>query len=228
MKNKWLLRTCVVCHHPSNGAQDLCKACASYLPIIEQGCQRCATPLPCSHDSMICGHCLKTPPPFDALYTLYHYKQPVTRWILDLKFNYQLLYAKLLGEQLLEKIQSTWYTAPPLPDLIIPVPLHPHRLRERGFNQAVEIARPIAKALQIPLSTNIIQRIKPTLPQATLSSDARRDNIEHAFAVTSTISQKHIALIDDVVTTGNTVIELSRTLKRHGIQKIDIWCIARA
>jgi ComF family protein len=225
----WLLPyTCILCHQPSQHEQDLCNRCYQTLPLIKSACQHCAIPLPETTSTLVCGQCLQQVPPFDLTYALYLYQFPVNQIILDLKFNQSLINARVLGELLTEKIQHTWYSQRPLPDIIIPVPLHPVRLKERGFNQALEIARPIAQSLKLPINREACQRTKPTAAQATLSPAERRKNIKQAFTVTQDFTQQRIAVIDDVITTGHTVTELCQTLKRHGAQAIDVWCCARA
>jgi ComF family protein len=125
-----------------------------------------------------------------------------------------------------EKVRRYYQNQNP-PDCIIPVPLHPLRLKQRGFNQALEIARPIAKKLKIPIDTTHCLRIVATLPQAAISATARKHNIKNAFIVNPLLKAKHVAIVDDVLTTGSTVTELAQRLKKSGVQKIDIWCCAR-
>jgi ComF family protein len=114
------------------------------------------------------------------------------------------------------------------PDCIIPVPLHSRRLRERGYNQALEIARPLAKHLNIPIDVTSFRRIKATVPQAMLSYDDRANNIRGAFAINKAISYKHIVVIDDVITTGATITEFCKTLLQSGDVTIEVWALARA
>jgi ComF family protein len=115
-----------------------------------------------------------------------------------------------------------------LPDLLLPVPLHYKRIAERGFNQALEIARIIAKSLQIPIDAKSCIRVRNTAAQAELKSDKRKANVARAFQCIKPIAAKHVAIVDDVVTTGNTVRELSKVLHKAGVERIDVWCIARA
>lgn len=225
----WLLPYhCLLCgDEASEQQQDLCGACFHELPILSQACVRCAAPLFFSKNDGICGDCLKDPPHFEVVHTLFFYQAPMTNLILQLKFNHALTHARLFGEWLTKKIQHTWYLDQPLPDCIIPVPLHPKRLRERGFNQALEIARPIAKTLQLPLFSDTCQRIKYTEAQATLLSKRRKKNVRGAFHSETDFTGQHIALVDDVMTTGYTIRELSRVLKKQGARRIDVWCCAR-
>jgi ComF family protein len=112
--------------------------------------------------------------------------------------------------------------------VIIPVPLHKKRIRQRGFNQALEIARPIAKGLDIPILGNVIQRTKYTQAQSLLSAVERRKNLRRSFAVVKPITADHIVLLDDVVTTGTTVYELAILLKKQGVKTVGVWAVARA
>jgi len=175
-----------------------------------------------------CGTCLRSPPPFHRVHALYHYESPLVPLLLQLKFHQKLNHAPLFGALLVEQVKNQWYCNKPLPTLLIPVPLHVDRLKERGFNQALEIARPIAAHLQLPLSVNRVQRIKPTVAQTTLAPQERMTNMRNAFKVTKTLKHRHIAIIDDVMTTGNTIISLCKTLKKAGATTIDVWCVARA
>lgn len=115
-----------------------------------------------------------------------------------------------------------------LPQAIIPVPLHHKRQRDRGFNQALEIARPVARALKIPLNFKSCHRIRSTMAQSTLNAEKRRANIRGAFKIKEKLNIRHVAIIDDVITTGQTVNELSRMLRQHGVNNIEVWSIARA
>lgn len=115
----------------------------------------------------------------------------------------------------------------PVPDSIIPVPLHPTRLIYRGYNQSIELARPLAKQLGVKMNIRLCKRTRYTAPQTTLSIRQRRSNVRNAFSVTDSTPYKHVLLIDDVITTGSTIIELSRMLYRAGVKKIDVLACAR-
>jgi ComF family protein len=224
----WLLPyTCILCHQNSQCSRDLCFNCYQELPHLTLTCPRCALPLKEVGPNILCGHCLRYNPPFIETYALFYYEPPITRLILELKFNQNLAHARVLGELLTEKIHTQWYCNQSLPKLIIPVPLHPKRIQERGFNQAIEIARPIARALQLPLDTQSCQRIRHTAAQATLSASERLQNIKNAFHVSRNLNQQSIAVVDDVITTGHTVMEFCNTLKKNGAGPISVWCCAR-
>jgi ComF family protein len=174
-----------------------------------------------------CGTCLRYPPPYERTYALFPYQAPIERMITRLKFQHQLSDARALGELLLQRIQTVWYSQQRLPDLILPIPLHPQRMRERGFNQAIEIARPVAKALAVPLDLQGMQRSKSTLAQSGLNAAERRQNMVGAFTATRDYSGLFVAVVDDVVTTGSTVAACCQVLRDHGAARIDLWCCAR-
>jgi ComF family protein len=225
---------CVLCHSPA--PQRICHACRQDLPILTDHCAQCAqfftAPLsvmtpPFNPATLTCGACLTNPPPFDHIYPLFPYQRPIIQLIVQLKFQQQLAHAALFANLLLERIQQTWYLQQALPQLIIPIPLHPQRLRERGFNQALEVAKPVAKALNIPIDRHGVQRIKATAAQSGLSAIKRKDNVTGAFACTRDYRGLRIAVVDDVITTGHTVAECCRVLRERGASEIHVWCCAR-
>lgn len=148
--------------------------------------------------------------------------------IRKLKFNHQLIYARSLGALLAIQARESWYAGQSLPNRLIPVPLHPHRLSERGFNQALEIGRHVARELGLMLDYRAVTRVKATRAQSGLSKTARRENMRGAFNCQTRFDGLHVAILDDVVTTGQTVTELSQVLRQQGAAKIDIWCCGRA
>lgn len=218
--------SCILCKHPSRQTRDICIACQLELPSVTQTCTICAKPL--SHITLICGNCLADPPSFTKIYTLYLYQPPLIYLIWNLKFQHNLVHAKVLGELMAAQIKLDWYHNRPLPEVIIPVPLHTKRLRERGFNQALEIAKPIAKILKIPIDYSTCIRVKETQSQTRLSAKEREKNLHNAFAMAGYFPYKHVAILDDVITTGQTIRELSTVLKASGVETIDVWCCARA
>lgn len=216
----------MLCHKVTNAPIDLCDTCFNQLPTLPAACIRCANILYSTHKT-ICWQCLKTPPTFDHAYAVYQYVPPISHMISHLKFNSHLVYAKLMGELLILAIKK-WYLKRNLPKLLIPVPLHVQRLKIRGFNQALEIARPIAKSLALPIDWQSCKRIKPTLAQTTLNATYRKRNMNNAFFCEKPLEHQHVAIIDDVITTGSTIEAFSLVLKKSGIKTIDVWCFARA
>lgn len=220
----WLLPyTCILCGFHSARMQDLCENCLNDLPKLIDACHCCAKPLSQSN----CSYCAVNSSPFDCTYALFLYQTPITNLIMNLKFGQTLKNARILGELITESILYKWYFNKPLPQAIIPVPLHSKRLRVRGYNQSIEIARPIAKALKLPLESSLCQRVKHTAAQATLHAKERAENVKNAFHIKNTINYEYVAVIDDVITTGHTISEVCRALKTAGIKKIDVWCCAR-
>lgn len=215
--------TCLLCGDQGEEDLDLCRSCRESLPYLNNTCQTCGLPLS-QQDLPSCGACLREPPPFDRMICAFRYEEPIRHLIQSLKFGSRHANARLLGALLAESINTTQA----LPEVVIPVPLHPLRYRERRFNQALEIARAVTGRLNLPLDYRTCHRIRPTNAQARLHADDRRKNIRRAFAVSSYLPYRHIALLDDVVTTGATVRELATTLRRAGADQIDIWACARA
>ena len=143
----------------------------------------------------------------------------------QLKFGHHLPYANLFGELMTASLRNYYGSA--LPDLIIPVPLHKKRLQERGFNQSLEIAKQISRMTKIPLGRYQIIRHKATKPQAQCKAHERNHNIKNAFLTKKVVKGEHIILLDDVITTGSTLLECYHTLKKTGISRIDLWAVAR-
>lgn len=224
----WLLpHACVLCGGYSTRQQDLCKSCFTDLPHLNSACSRCARPFLAGEQQLLCGICINETPFFDCTHALYFYQFPITRLIMDLKFGNALMNARILGELLADKIQAVWYAEKSLPEALIPLPLHHNRIKQRGFNQALEISRPVAKRLKLPLLYDHCVRIKHTAAQATLPAKERLQNVKNAFAITQNLSYEHIAILDDVITTGHTIMEFCRVLKQAGAKRIDVWCCAR-
>jgi ComF family protein len=215
---------CRLCGARTGAGPALCAGCRHDLPRLIHGCRQCARPLP-GDAPQRCGHCQRQPPPFDHTTALFHYQPPLDFLLKRLKFARDPGMGPLLAALLARELRRR--TAP-LPGLLVPMPLHPTRLRERGYNQAVEIARPLGKALGIPLDHGLCRRTRRTEAQSLLGTTARRLNVRNAFVATGTAATAHVAIVDDVMTTGCTVSELARVLKRAGVGKVEVWVIARA
>lgn len=209
---------CLLCAAVS-GAQMLCPACHASLPHIAHACPRCAAP----SAKQVCGECLRHPPAFDRTRAALAYAFPTDKLIQALKYGGQLALAKLLGELLAEALADQ-----ARPEIILPMPLHPARLKMRGFNQALEIAKVISKRFDIPLAPGLAQRVVDTTPQASLPIDARHTNVKGAFACDQDLRGQRIAVVDDVMTSGATLNELAKILKRAGAAQVDVWVVARA
>jgi ComF family protein len=210
---------CLLCGATS-GAQPVCRACHADLPWHRQPqCPQCALPTPAGE---VCGACLRHPPAFDRTHAALAYAFPLDRLIPRLKYHGQLSIVPALASHLSEAV-----AAQSRPDWLIPMPLHPTRIRERGFNHATEIARAVARQLDLPLGTTHCQRIRDTPPQMGLKHDARRRNVRGAFTCEGGVAGSHVALIDDVMTTGTSLDELAATLKRAGAREVSCWVVAR-
>lgn len=217
----WLLpRRCLLCDAQA-GPDHLCPACAAELPRVPLACPRCAMPVVTPG---LCPACLRQPPPFDAALAPLEYTGAVRFLLTQFKFHGRLSHGAPLACHLLASVRER---GEGLPQALLPVPVHPGRLRERGYNQALELARPLAGALDIPLLSSSLVRTRATSPQMTLPEAARAANVRGAFAVRGALPE-HVALVDDVLTTGATVAELARLLKRQGCARVEVWCACRS
>ncbi|HEX6834275.1 MAG TPA: ComF family protein [Rudaea sp.] len=214
---------CLLCGSDGDG-RDLCVACAADLRRNDVCCIRCALPL--SYPAPLCGECLQHPPPFDAAFVPYIYADPLDFLTTRLKFGRDLAAGRVLADLWTQALDERTVARP---DLLVAIPLHASRLRERGFNQALELARPLAQRLAIPMSARALRRTRATPAQTGLSADQRRRNLRGAFAVSADESMPaHVAIVDDVMTTGTTLREAARVLKRAGAVRVDVWALARA
>ena len=204
-----------------------CPDCSQDLPKISPACHQCGISIPatCGDDSgSRCGPCLTEPPAYDRVISAFAYAEPIKQLVAQFKYQRQLAVGAMFAHILKLHIQSSSKQI----DAILPVPLHSSRLRQRGFNQALELARPLAKLLKLPLLLSEISRRKNTLEQSSLHAKQRRSNLHKAFAVDQAIPYKSIAIVDDVMTTGSTVEALSVLLKQNGVEYVEVWCVARA
>lgn len=211
---------------------NICQACARHLPWVARACQRCGDG---SRQLALldgcCGRCLLHAPPFQSCHGLFHYQSPVDQLLTAFKYHERLDIGFALSALLAQRMQDH-YRGRPRPDVVLAVPLHVNRLRTRGYNQALESARVVARRLQIPLCLAGVQRVRDTQPQTAMVAAGRRSlNLRGAFRVDDrfTASQTpFVALIDDVVTTTATVRTLGLALVEAGVSRIDVWCLARA
>lgn len=211
---------CIYCSGPA-GKLALCDGCATSLPWLTQACPGCALP---QNHSERCPRCLKKPPPFDAAWAAFNLEAPVQQAIHGLKYRAGFLQGHLFGQLMAQKLARR---AQPLPDLIIPVPLHSKRLIRRGYNQALEIAQSLTYTLAIKVDSQAAKRIRDTTDQIGQSRAQRQRNLHGAFTVDIRVAGKHIALLDDVMTTGATLSELARAARKAGAAHIEAWALAR-
>lgn len=173
---------------------------------------------------MLCGRCLTDPPAYDRAVVPFRYAPPIDYLIRALKFDARFPCARLLGQLIAETLAQETER----PQSILPMPLHGERYRTRGYNQALEIARTVSRVLSVPMDPEFCARVLPTLPQTRLSGKERLSNVKKAFRIDAPLRAEHIAILDDVITTGATVGELAKTLRSAGARRIEVWAVARA
>src|SRR5439155_3042773 len=226
--------SCALC---AGAASDgMCGGCQQqFFGKRQVRCRQCAVALS-APDAVatvapVCGDCLQQPPAFDATIVAADYAAPVDQLVLALKFGNQLPLAPLFGRMLRDALLLTRADSIALPDLLTAVPLGPQRLAQRGFNQALEIARPLSRSLGIALAPALVLRARDTSAQALLHPDERHKNIRNAFVVAGdaidAVRGRHIGVVDDVLTTGETLNELAATLKRFGAARVTNFVFAR-
>lgn len=217
-------RTCLLCGMASRDAV-ICPGCHDDLPrLAVPRCPVCATPLPAPAPA--CGACLSHPPAYDATHAVWRYGYPLDALIHLLKFGRGPVLRRFASADFLATGMLSH--APPHGTLILPVPLSHQRLRERGFNQALELARRLARRLNLPLDDTHLIRARDTPPQTLLPWRARKNNVRHAFSCTADFSGQSVIVVDDVMTTGATLDAIARTLKDHGAAHVANWVAARA
>ena len=208
--------SCFLCRGAARGI--LCPACDADLPRLAGTlCPRCALPSP---GAALCGRCLADAPHYDATVAALAYRFPADTLVHALKFRSQLALAPLMGDLLIEAIRERI-------DLVVPVPLSRERLRERGYNQAAEIARHVARERRARLELTVVARERNTRAQADLPWSDRARNVRGAFRCERSLDGAAIAVVDDVMTTGATLDELAATLKRAGAARVVNWVVAR-
>ncbi|MEM8843645.1 MAG: ComF family protein, partial [Pseudomonadota bacterium] len=215
--------TCKVCGETKNVEQGFCDDCYFFLPWCKNVCSQCGLPLEgASKQNLICGHCLKKPPYFDSLHAALWYEGLIQQLITEFKYHQRWENIQCLVHLFVKSCPDATHNF-----LLIPMPSHPQRIRERGFNVVYEFTRQICKHLNIEYDLNVLARVKYTETQTGKTKIQRRQNIKNAFILKKQIINKDIILFDEVVTTGATINEASRILKKAGAKTIRIWCIAR-
>ena len=237
---------CLLCGADTNRSMDLCIDCEKDLPANNRSCLRCSIPfntncLPPNHsvndhladdhqidnrliNSHVCGACIAHPPSFDRCLAPLRYEFPVSPLINRYKYQGHFCSGAVLADILLAGLLRDQNQKP---DLIVPVPLHWQRQIFRGFNQSQWLSQYLGRRLSICVDAHLLKRCRSTPPQQGLKRTQRQKNLKGAFQVNRPVEGQHIALVDDVVTTGSTVSELSLLLKKAGAAKVEIWCLAR-
>lgn len=215
---------CALCG--GNADQAVCAACelAYVLPVVR--CPCCANPAGALDLGRHCGACLADAPAFDATLAGCDYAAPLDSVVLQLKFGAQLALAPWMARVLHD---AALRSSLALPDLLCPVPLGPARLVERGYNQALEVARPLARALRLPLAPRLLQRLRETKAQSGAAPGERKKNVRGAFGVDAAIDLRgrHVGVVDDVMSSGHTLDEVASVLKRAGAARVTNIVFAR-
>lgn len=208
---------CVLCDAAAIETS-LCERCYAALPWLPAAqCPQCAVP---TSEGLLCGSCLAHPPRFDAIRAAFAYEWPLAPLIHRYKYGSNLALARLFAHCLAARVRTAV-------DLVIPMPLADERLAERGFNQALEIARGVCRRKGLGLAADACRRVRATAPQATLPWKERARNIRGAFVCDADLSGLRVAVVDDVLTTGATLNELARNLRKAGAREIQGWVVAR-
>lgn len=211
---------CLVCDGPGSDGLDLCDGCRHAVVRNVACCGRCALPLPST--APLCGQCQQTAPPWHDVWVPFVYAWPLD--VLESRFKFS---GGLGAGRVLSACWLATGLPPLMPELLVPVPLHISRLRKRGYNQAMELARPLARRFGLPLAHDVLLRARRTGAQTDLDAAARATNVRAAFAVKRLPAQKHVAIVDDVMTTGATLAECARVLLAAGVERVDVWALAR-
>jgi ComF family protein len=239
---------CLLCGEAGAGGRDLCAECAAALPWNRGVCRRCALPAAsCGRalgpdafpdentgpqgpttEETVCSECREHPPPYTTTFAAFRYAFPLDRLVPRFKFHADLAAGRLVAQLLGDALAGAGVaTRAARPDAVVPLPLHRARLRERGDDQALELARPLARRFALPLRTDVLRRTRATVAQTGLHARERRRNLRGAFAVAAALPA-HVALVDDVMTTGATLAEAARVLRAAGVARVDVWVAARA
>lgn len=210
---------CLICHVKT--PQVVCEACLQHLTTLGHKCTTCARPLSIPTDT-ICGHCIKHKPALDGILTVYAYTAPLRFLIHEFKYREGYFLTKTLTKMLLDALPKDYMT-----DCIVPVPMHTQRLRERGFDHTLWLARAVSRHVPFHLETNLCKKTNHTTNSAQLNAEQRKKNTQDAYQVQPSRYQ-HVTLLDDLTTTGETANTLARLLKKNGAQTVMLWCCARA
>lgn len=209
---------CLLCGARSPGAL-ACPACTAALPVLRAACPTCALPMPRDEK---CGRCLRRAPALDSARAALEYRFPVDRVMRRFKFAGDLAAGEWLAGRLAVAV-----AAAPVPELVVVPPIDATRLRTRGFNQALEVARVVAAARRVRLDRDAVIRVRVVAPQSTLGSRERRANLRGVFACRRELGGRHVAIVDDVMTTGATVEAVALALRQAGARRVDAWVVAR-
>lgn len=222
-------RPCLFCGETTADPALLCADCIADLPWNQHRCKCCALPFPHRSDlDLLCGECLQTPAPFTRILSPLRYEFPLDRSLHQFKYQgkryWQRSFVTLMEAFIQFHYTETTYA---IPEVLLPVPMYKDKQKARGFNQAELLAHGLARRLKIPMDNGWLQKTRSTENQAALNKEDRLKNLRGAFAMKEARNYRHVALIDDVVTTRATVETLAKLLQKQGVQTVDVWCLAR-
>lgn len=218
---RYALCQCYLCRLPVTSKDIVCHRCQSHFEGNDASCSRCAMPIASTSDTL-CGQCQQTTGYIDKTFAPWRFQQPLTRLIHDFKYHNALCLAPFLSHCILKSLPKPF----PNIDYIVPMPIHPKRLKYRGYNQTSVLGKILSKHTGIPLNQSLCQRIVFEGPQVFLDQKSRLNNTKNAFTAHS-VKHLHIVIIDDLITTGATANSLAKELKQQGARQVDLWCIAR-
>jgi ComF family protein len=222
-------RPCLLCSTTTTDPSMLCMGCLADLPWNRHRCKCCALPLPYQSElELLCGECLQTPAPFARILCPFRYEFPIDRALHQFKYQGKRYWQRSFVT-LMEAFVQFHYTntTARLPDVLVPVPMHTDKSRKRGFNQAELLAHGLACRLGVPIDKSWLHKIRDTESQAELNKEGRLKNLRGAFVAKGERHYRHVALIDDVVTTRATVETIARLLHEQGVGTLEVWCLAR-
>ena len=213
--------TCLLCDAKTFRMLDLCVDCETVLPWPENVCSICSYPLPIGE--IICGKCVVIRPAYSRCHAAFIYQYPIDKLILNFKNHHDLLTGCLLTNLLANSLPSDHV----LPDLLIPMPLHNRAQKARGFNQSAEISRVLSRKWNIAVNHNRCSRTVDTAEQKSLTAIDRAKNVKGVFSITERFNGEHVGIVDDVVTTGASVTELTKLFMANGAGSVNVYCLAR-
>lgn len=220
-------QSCLLCDAPAQQPYPLCMDCEQELPWLGEHCPRCALPL--ALGDRLCNGCRRRPPGFGRVVAPWQYAFPIDTLISRFKHNSQWPLGRLMAQLLGHALEHRYSEGLPRPDGLLPVPLARRRLRQRGFNQAAMLARWLARQLNLPCTEHLLERSRDTPAQQALGARARRRNLRQAFSLLpgAEVESLHLAVVDDVLTTGATAQAIAHLLRKAGARRVDIYCLAR-
>ena len=213
---------CPLCTQKHRGIYAICDRCTALLPQLGHACKHCAAPI-FDETAQFCGPCAVKKPAIDKVFTLFRFEEPLRGLIHQFKYHEQLYLTAFLTHLIKCALDDDAYKT----QCLIPVPMHPQRLKSRGFNQATLLTKKLARETKLPYHLMHCKKIINTAQQAQLNAQKRQVNLNKAFVLAKPLPYQHVTIIDDLITTGSTANALALTLKRAGAKRVDLWCCAK-